>query len=103
MNPLTLRQSFQTANLEALREAQGFNDLLVREAVQKRILDDRTAQEQSNVPEIPKAEGMRAEERKGRQGQRQAPEDEGPNERPDAEASSQGGEFSASGGLDLLV
>jgi len=103
MNPLTLRQSFQTANLEALREAQGFNDLLAREAAQKRILDDRTTQEQSNVPEIPRAEGLRAEERKGRQGQRQAPQGGEPDEQPEAEAPSPRGEISASGGLDLLV
>ena len=66
MNPLSLQQSLQATNIEALRMAQGFNEGQAREAMQKRVLDDRTAQEQSNVPGIPHADGLKAEERQGK-------------------------------------
>ena len=66
MNPITLRQSFQNANLEALREAHGVNDQAAREAAQRKALQDRTAEANSNVPEIPKSEALVTEERKGR-------------------------------------
>lgn len=103
MNPITLRQSFQTANLEALREAQGFNDLLAREAAHKRILDDRTAQEQNNVPEIPKADPLRTEERKGRQGREPSPDQgEAAAEAAEDEVAPERA-IPAEGGLDLLV
>lgn len=62
-----MRQSFTTANLEALREAQGFNDLQAREAARRKDVDELTAMEQANVPQIPKAEALRTEERKGRE------------------------------------
>ncbi|BDU77197.1 hypothetical protein [Mesoterricola sediminis] len=103
MNPITLRQSFQTANLEALREAQGFNDLLAREAAHKRILDDRTAQEQNNVPEIPRADALRTEERKGRQGREDAPEQGEAPEAASGEDLAPERAIPAEGGLDLLV
>jgi len=70
MNPLAIRQSFQNANLEAMREAQGHNDLQAREAARKKDVDERTTLEHSNVPEIPRADALRTEERKGRDKQR---------------------------------
>lgn len=105
MNPLTVRQSFQTANLEAIRAAQDVHEVMVRELAQKRLLDDRMTQEQSEVTVIPEAEAMRTEER--RQRERQAREAE------EAEAEAGEGEATgtedaapakpASGHLDLLA
>jgi len=66
MNPITLRQSFQNANLEALREAHGLSDQMARETAQRRLIQDRTNEAQSNVPEIPKSEALVTEERQGR-------------------------------------
>jgi hypothetical protein len=66
MNPLSLQQSFQATNIEALRMAQGFNDGQARETMQKKVLDERTTLEQNNVPQIPPADNLKAEERKGR-------------------------------------
>ena len=69
MNPITLRQSFQNANLEALREAHGLSEQLARENAQRKVIQDRTTEAQSNVPEIPKSEALVTEERKGREQQ----------------------------------
>ena len=49
MDPISLRQSFQNANVEALREAQGFNDLLAREAASRKDLQERVAEEQAKA------------------------------------------------------
>ena len=72
MNPLSLQQSLQATNVEAMRMAQGFNEGQVREAMQKKVLDERTTLEQNNVPGIPQADGLKTEERKGRQQQGKA-------------------------------
>lgn len=103
MNPLTLRQSFQAANFEAIREAQGFNDAQIREAGNRKLLQEQNAQQQANVPEIPKTEAMRTEERKGRErgaGQeRRGTQDAG----EDEESSQEGPANAADGHLDLLA
>lgn len=103
MNPITLRQSFQNANLEALREAQGVHELQARDAARKRDVDEQTTLEQNNVPLIPKADAMRTEERQGRQqqgkekGEREAEEE--------AANGTEGGDqaYFAEGRLDLLA
>lgn len=69
MNPLTVRQSFQTANLEAIRAAQDVHEVMVRELAQKRLLEDRMAEERSEVTTIPEAEALRTEERRQRERQ----------------------------------
>ena len=69
MNPITIRQSFQNANLEALREAHGLSEQMAREVAQRKVLQDKTSEAQSNVPEIPKSEALVTEERKGREQQ----------------------------------
>lgn len=103
MNPLSFMQSHQVSGLEALRSAQGFNELAAREIAQKRVLDDRTALEQDNVTEIPKADEMRAEDRHGRNPARRdrerrgAPEEEVPEAEPLRAANP------ADGRLDLLA
>lgn len=68
ISPVLQRQLFQTANLEAVREALGVNEQAAREAARKRVLDERISEDQSNVPEIPKADPMRTEEDSGRRG-----------------------------------
>lgn len=104
MNPITLRQSFQGANFEAIREAQGFNDLLAREAAQKRVLDERNAEEQANVPGIPRSEALRTEERKGRGGQPGQQENDHAGEGSTAEEEApEPPAITADGHLDLLA
>lgn len=101
MNPITLRQSFQNANLEALREAQGVHELQARDAARRRDVDEQTALEQNNVPLIPKADALRTEERKGRQQQ----PDQGKDEAEEAETGLEEPEqaIPAEGRLDLLA
>lgn len=102
MNPITLRQSFQNANLEALREAQGVHELQARDAARRRDVGEQTALEQNNVPLIPKADALRTEERKGRQQQQSDQgKDEGEEKEPDSEGLEQA--IYAEGHLDLLA
>ena len=101
MNPITLRQSFQNANLEALREAQGFNDLQARDAARRRDVDEQTALEQNNVPLIPKADALRTEERKGRERQPNQNKDEQEEAGTGPEGTEQA--IPAEGHLDLLA
>jgi hypothetical protein len=70
VSPLGQRQMFQTVNVESVRTASEVSGLLQREAHQKQAMVDRMAEEQASVPEIPKTDAMRTEERRGRgQGQ----------------------------------
>lgn len=101
MNPITLRQSFQNANLEALREAQGFNDLQAREAARRKDVDERTTLEQNNVPLIPQADALRTEERKGRERRPGQDQGEAPEAGTDAEDADQA--IIAEGHLDFLI
>lgn len=63
------RQIWQTANVEAVRQAQEVSEHIQREEVRKKVADDSAAEEQAGVRVIPKADPMRAEERKERQRQ----------------------------------
>lgn len=104
MNPLTVRQTFQASNVEALRMAEGVNEFLAREAAAKKLLEDRTNLEHDNVAEIPKSEAMRAEERRNRE-QRRGGEGRG-QEGTEEEASGQEAPIpaiSADGHLDFLI
>jgi len=65
LHPLSLQQSLQATNLEALRMAQGISEAQAREAARKKLLDERTTEEKSNVPDIPQTDSLRSEERKG--------------------------------------
>jgi len=89
VSPLGQRQMYQTMNVEAVKSAHETSGLLQREASQKQAMVERMAEEQAGVPEIPRTESMRTEERKGGrrdQGRRQgrspqeAPEDANPAE-----------------------
>jgi len=65
VSPLGQRQMFQTMNVEAVRTASEVSGLLQREAHQQELLVDRMAEAQGSVPEIPRTEGLRAEEHQG--------------------------------------
>ena len=65
VSPLGQRQMFQTMNVEAARTALEEGSLLQREASQQERLVDRMAEAQGSVPEIPRTEGLRTEERQG--------------------------------------
>ena len=65
ITPLGQRQMFQTINAEAVRSALEVSGLFQRELAQKQALLDRMAEDQASVPQIPRTDGLRTEERKG--------------------------------------
>jgi len=67
ISPLGQRQIHVASNMEALRAAHEVAELQQREVSRKQAADDRLAQAQTEVPGIAKAEGLRTEERQGRQ------------------------------------
>jgi hypothetical protein len=75
VSPLGQRQMFQTVNAEAFKAAQEVSGQLQREVGQRQAMADRIAEAQGSVPEIPRTDGMKTEERqRGRQGQGQGRE-----------------------------
>jgi hypothetical protein len=81
ITPLAQRQMFQTINAEAVRAALEVSGQFQKELAQKQALLERMAEDNTAVPQIPKAEGLKIEERRqgrqeqGREGQ--AEEQEG--------------------------
>jgi len=72
ITPLAQRQMFQTINAEAVRAALEVSGQFQKELAQKQAMLDRMAEDNASVPQIPKAEGLKIEERKqGRQEQGQ--------------------------------
>ena len=67
ISPLGQRQIHVASNMEALRVAHDVAGELQREVSRKQAADDRLAQAQNEVPGIAKSEGLRTEERQGRQ------------------------------------
>jgi hypothetical protein len=87
VSPLGQRQMFQTINTEAVKAASEVSGQLQREAGLRQSILDRMAEDQVSVPEIPKTDAMRTEERKGgRQGQPRQHSDEsgGEEDAPDS-------------------
>ena len=72
LGPLAQRQIHLVSNVEAMRQALDAGDQQTRELSRKRAADDRQAEAGKEVPQIPKAEALRTEERQSRQ-QRNAP------------------------------
>jgi len=68
ISPLGQRQIHVASNLEALRAAHEVADQNQREVSRKLAADERLAEAQNEVPGIGRSEGLRTEERKGRQG-----------------------------------
>jgi hypothetical protein len=90
VSPLGQRQMFQTVNVESVKTASEVSGLLQREAHQKQAIADRMAEEQASVPEIPRTDAMRTEERRGRkqdQGREGSSRDAGGGEEPDPDES----------------
>ena len=92
ISPLGQRQIHQASNLEALRAAHDVAEQNQREVSRKLAADERMAEALLEVPGLDRSEGLRAEERKGRQGrgaQHGAPPPEpDEDEAPDDQASS---------------
>jgi hypothetical protein len=68
ISPLLQRQSHLVSNVEALRQAHDAAEVQQRELSRKQAADDRLAESRSEVPQIPEAQGLRTEERKGQHG-----------------------------------
>jgi hypothetical protein len=72
ITPLAQRQMFQTINAEAVKAALEVSGQFQRELAQKQAMIERLVEDQTSVPQIPRAEGLKIEERKGgKQGQEQ--------------------------------
>lgn len=52
ISPLGHRQVFQTANVEAVRQAQDVSEQIQREITKKKVLDDRLSEDQSSVRSV---------------------------------------------------
>jgi hypothetical protein len=80
ISPLGQRQIFQTANVEAVRQAQEVGELVQRENAKKRVFDEQLQEAEASVRVISNSEGIRTDERQGRGNQGQ------PGEQPGSEA-----------------
>jgi alpha-D-ribose 1-methylphosphonate 5-phosphate C-P lyase len=67
ITPIAQRQMFQTINVEAVKSANEVAGLLQRETMHRQALQERMAEDQVSVPEIPVTEHLRTEDRQGRQ------------------------------------
>lgn len=104
VSPLGQRQMFQTMNVEAVRSASEFSGLLQREAQQQQLTADRMADEHTEVPQIPKTDAMRTEERKGsRQGQGEAGQGGTGDGQPEPDEARDGSANPAETHLDFLA
>lgn len=103
ITPLGQRQMFQTVNAEAVRTAAEVAGQGQREAALKQGLADRMAEAQDSVPEIPKAEAMKTEERRqSRKGREHSGRQSGHG--PGEEATgTEGPAISAEGHMDFLA
>lgn len=69
ISPLGQRQVFQTANVEAVRQAQDVSEQIQRENARKRETDQRIVEDQASVRVIAESENIQTSEREGRGGQ----------------------------------
>jgi hypothetical protein len=65
ISPLGQRQVFQTANVEAVRQAQEVSELIQRDNAKKRAVDDRLHEDQASVRVIAESENIQTQERQG--------------------------------------
>jgi hypothetical protein len=75
ISPLGQRQIFQTANIEAVKQAQDVSEQIQRENARKRIADERLQEDEASVRVIDNSEKIQTDERKGRGGQDTAEEE----------------------------
>ena len=71
ISPLGQRQVFQTANVEAVRQAQEVSEQIQRENVKKQVAEDRLMEDQASVRVIAESEQIATAERKGGRGAQQ--------------------------------
>ena len=90
ISPLAQRQLYQTANVEAVRQAHEVSGALQREQGLQKAADERLAEEEHTVRGIPKSDPLRAEERTGGRRQERPPrEDEEGDEGDDSAGSAE--------------
>ena len=65
ISPLGHRQVFQTANVEAVRQAQDVSEQIQREIAKKKALDDRLSEDQASVRVVAESERIMTDEQKG--------------------------------------
>jgi hypothetical protein len=63
ISPLGHRQIFQTANMEAIRQAHQVGEEIQRDIMKAKAAEDRLVEDQSNVRGIPESEQIRTQER----------------------------------------
>ena len=71
ISPLGQRQVFQTANIEAVKQAQEVSEVLQRDNAKKRALDDRLNEDQASVRVVAESENIQTHERQGGGGAQQ--------------------------------
>lgn len=69
ISPLGQRQIFQTANVEAVRQAQEVSEQIQRENAKKRVADERMLEDQASVRVVADSERIQTDERQARQEQ----------------------------------
>lgn len=69
ISPLGQRQIFQTANIEAVRQAHEVSEQIQRENVRKLVADEQLLEDEASVRVVANSEGIRAGERQERQEQ----------------------------------
>ncbi|WP_316676512.1 hypothetical protein [uncultured Tolumonas sp.] len=65
ISPLGQRQVFQTANVEAVRQAQEVSEQIQRENAKKRAADDQMLEDEASVRVIAESEKIETSEREG--------------------------------------
>jgi hypothetical protein len=68
ISPLGQRQVFQTAHVEAVRQAQEVSEQIQRENAKKRVVDDRLQEDQASVRVIAESGTIQTHEREGGRG-----------------------------------
>lgn len=102
ISPLGQRQIFQTANVEAVRQAQEVSEQIERENVRKRLADEHLLEDQASVRVIANSAKVQTHEREGGQGQGAA-EEELQGKEPKNEHVSENPAESADSHLDFLA
>lgn len=82
ISPLGQRQVFQTANVEAVRQAQEVSEQIQRENVKKQVADDRLTEAEASVRVIAESEHIATSERQGGGTQQEVPEQRAEKKKP---------------------
>jgi hypothetical protein len=86
ISPLGQRQVFQTANVEAVRQAQEVSEQIQRENAKKRAVDDQLLEDQASVRVVAESGVIQTNERQGGRGAQEELQEQKPaKERKDGE------------------